>query len=58
MAFGVTAIRASLAADASAATLVAEVAAGAAIYICAVWTIARSNCDELVRAVRLAVTTS
>jgi PST family polysaccharide transporter len=58
MAVGVAAVGASFAAEAPAARLVAEVAAGAAIYICAVWIIARSNCDELVRAVRLALTTS
>ena len=49
---------AEAAAEAPAARLVAEIAAGAAIYSCAVWMIARSNCDELLRAVRLAVTTS
>jgi PST family polysaccharide transporter len=58
MAVGVVAVRASLAAEAPAVRLVAEVAAGAAIYMCAVWMIARSNCDELMRALRLAVMTS
>jgi PST family polysaccharide transporter len=58
MVAGVAAVRASFVAEAAATKLVAEVGAGAAIYIGAAWVIARSSCDELVRAVRLAIMTS
>jgi len=55
---GVAAVRASLVAESPAMQLVTEVGAGAAIYIGLAWLIARSSCDELVRAVRLVMTTS
>ena len=55
---GVAAVRASLVVEAPAMQLVTEIGAGAAIYIGLAWLIARSSCDELVRAVRLVMTTS
>jgi len=55
MAAGVIAVGAAMTGVAPAIRLLVEVATGAAIYVVGVMTVARSTCDELLRAVRSAL---